>query len=146
MAEQMANPATSTSPPLESSERDTTNMAATLQDLRDGASNIPYNQDALSSFGLTKPSHDSGYLSLISTASSSKSKSFSSDPRLEIFNKEIPDNLRERFLDIRVLYTQPLWKVLSGRRHGNPGDISMKLKYFGRSEQDAEPLHLDPMR
>lgn len=57
---------------------------------------------------------------------------------LSIFNKPICDDLKSRFLDIRILYTQPLWEAISSKRKGDPGDISMKLKYIGHNEADAQ--------
>lgn len=102
------------------------------------ASVLSRNQDAAGAFDTNRTQHDSGYVSLVSTPSTNKSWPFLSDPRLEIFNKPVPDGLRDRFLDIKVLYTQPLWKAVSGKRKWNPGDISMKLKYMGENELDAQ--------
>ncbi|PVH92427.1 hypothetical protein DM02DRAFT_699974 [Periconia macrospinosa] len=45
---------------------------------------------------------------------------------------------RDRFLDIRILYTQSLWEAVSSKRRRDPGDISMKLKYLGENESNAQ--------
>ena len=53
-----------------------------------------------------------------------------------VFEKAIPDQLSQRFLDLRVLYSEPLWRVVS-KGKPNPGDISMTLKYLGEDETHA---------
>ncbi|KAK4455306.1 hypothetical protein QBC34DRAFT_66926 [Podospora aff. communis PSN243] len=53
--------------------------------------------------------------------------------QLLVFDKEIPAHLRQRFLDLKVLYSEPLWRAVSKKRP-NPGDISMTLKYLGEKE------------
>jgi hypothetical protein len=53
--------------------------------------------------------------------------------QLLVFDKEIPEHLRQRFLDLKVLYSEPLWRAVSKKKR-NPGDISMTLKYLGEEE------------
>ncbi|KAK0634227.1 hypothetical protein B0T14DRAFT_87419 [Immersiella caudata] len=53
--------------------------------------------------------------------------------QLLVFDKEIPEHLRQRFLDLKVLYSEPLWRAVS-KKKPNPGDISMTLKYLGDEE------------
>lgn len=57
---------------------------------------------------------------------------------LKYFDKPIPERLKARFLDIKVLYTQPLLDAISKGRK-DPGDISMKLRYMGICARDIEP-------
>ncbi|KAM5386948.1 hypothetical protein ACJZ2D_000241 [Fusarium nematophilum] len=86
---------------------------------------------------------DSGYGSLASSSQSSQAEFAGLDlpgTKLKCFNRPIPDQLKARFFDIKVLYTQPLVDAISKGRK-NPGDISMKLKFLGSSEQTAE-LHI----
>ncbi|CAF3591160.1 unnamed protein product [Fusarium graminearum] len=53
------------------------------------------------------------------------------------FPKTVPLRLKERFYDIRVLYSQSLCDFIS-RRKGDPGNISTKLKYLGLDSQNTE--------
>ncbi|KAL4727169.1 hypothetical protein ACLX1H_006070 [Fusarium chlamydosporum] len=57
---------------------------------------------------------------------------------LRYFDKPIPERLKARFFDIKVLYTQPLLDAISKGRK-DPGDISMKLRYMGICSRDIEP-------
>lgn len=84
---------------------------------------------------------DSGYGSIAASPDSQKTEFLGSDlpgTKLKYFSdKHIPDRLKARFFDIKVLYTQPLIDALS-KKSPNPGDISMKLKYLGSSSETAE--------
>ncbi|CAG2005225.1 unnamed protein product [Fusarium graminearum] len=53
------------------------------------------------------------------------------------FPKPVPLRLKEQFYDIRVLYSQSLCDFIS-RGKGDPGNISMKLKYLGPDSQNTE--------
>ncbi|KAF4963900.1 hypothetical protein FSARC_8122 [Fusarium sarcochroum] len=57
--------------------------------------------------------------------------------KLKCFYKVIPEELNNRFFDIKVLYTQPLIQAIS-RGNRNPGYISMKLKYLGLNVRTAQ--------
>jgi hypothetical protein len=52
---------------------------------------------------------------------------------LRPFERPIPKELCDRFFDLKVLYSEALWKEVS-KKMSNPGDIAMKLKYLGRTE------------
>ncbi|CAI6331987.1 unnamed protein product [Periconia digitata] len=80
--------------------------------------------------------NDSGYLSPAHTPRAQKRALFSTRD-LIVYNKPISEQLKDRFLDIKILYTQSLWEAISSKRKGDPGDISMKLKYMGESEPTA---------
>lgn len=79
---------------------------------------------------------DSGYVSLVSTPNSKKSLPLPSDPRLKIFNKAIPPSLQVRFNDWRLQYTDSLTMAVFKKE--NRTDISMKLKYMGEAESEAQ--------
>ena len=96
--------------------------------------------------GETTAEHDSGYASLASTPQVDQENGGLPlpPPRKEIeasklrhFDKPIPKILNNRFFDLRVLYSKPLWKAVSKRRL-NPGNISIKLKYIGASEEEVK--------
>ncbi|KAK0741434.1 hypothetical protein B0T18DRAFT_432539 [Schizothecium vesticola] len=95
--------------------------------------------------GETTADHDSGYASIASTPHEENgglplpepSRKEIEAPKPRPFDKPIPKSLTDRFFDLRVLYSKPLWKAVSKRR-SNPGDISMKLKYLGASEEEAK--------
>ncbi|KAH7198268.1 uncharacterized protein B0J16DRAFT_391958 [Fusarium flagelliforme] len=53
------------------------------------------------------------------------------------FDKLIPERLKARFFDIKVLYTQPLIDAITKKKN-DPGDISMKLRYLGLDSDNAE--------
>ncbi|CVL02937.1 uncharacterized protein FPRN_00187 [Fusarium proliferatum] len=59
---------------------------------------------------------------------------------LKYFDEPIPDHLKARFFDIKVLYTQPLLDYILKRKK-DPGDISMKLKHLGLDSQSMR-LHI----
>ncbi|GKU18498.1 unnamed protein product [Fusarium langsethiae] len=52
--------------------------------------------------------------------------------------KPVPQQLRERFFDIKVLYSRPLYEFIL-KRNKDPGNISMKLRYLGLDAQNTEP-------
>lgn len=84
---------------------------------------------------------DSGYASIASSPDSKKEQFLARDlpgTRLKYFDTPISEQLRERFFDIKILYTQPLIDAISKKR-SNLGDVSMKLKYLGNSEETARP-------
>lgn len=84
---------------------------------------------------------DSGYASIASSPDSKKEQFLARDlpgTRLKYFSTPISEQLRDRFFDIKILYTQPLFDAISKKR-SNPGDVSMKLKYLGSSEDTARP-------
>ncbi|KAF4451230.1 hypothetical protein F53441_5773 [Fusarium austroafricanum] len=56
------------------------------------------------------------------------------------YDRPIPDRLKDRFFDIKVLYTQPLLDYIVKRKR-DPGNISMKLKYLGPKSQNS-PIEL----
>ncbi|KAI1763325.1 hypothetical protein GGR53DRAFT_372606 [Hypoxylon sp. FL1150] len=74
---------------------------------------------------------DSGYGSVVSSPNKDKGQP------LRILDKPIPEDLKNRFIDFKILYTAPLWKAVSGKRNKNIGDISMKLRYKGETNADA---------
>lgn len=94
----------------------------------------------------TRPPHleeqaDSGYVSVAPSPDSQKAEFAGHDlpgTKLKYFNKQIPQRLNARFFDIKVLYSQPLLEAIAKKRR-NAGDIGMKLKYLGLSEQSTEP-------
>ncbi|KPA41070.1 hypothetical protein FLAG1_06047 [Fusarium langsethiae] len=57
---------------------------------------------------------------------------------LKDFLKPVPQQLRERFFDIKVLYSRPLYEFIL-KRNKDPGNISMKLRYLGLDAQNTEP-------
>ncbi|UZP34276.1 hypothetical protein NXS19_002092 [Fusarium pseudograminearum] len=56
------------------------------------------------------------------------------------FPKPIPQQLKERFFDIKVLYTQPLRDFITKWRR-DPGTILMKPRYLGLDSQNTK-LHI----
>src|SRR6266480_1613489 len=144
------NPVTLSSKPLTSStstKPDASELADKLSNLGCESATPPRdieapvlsrNQDAANSFDVNLTQHDSGYASLVSTPRKDKNQHLLSDPRLEIFNKPVPNDLKDRFVDVKILYTQALWEAVSGKRKRNPGDISMKLRYMGENELDEK--------
>ncbi|RYP84095.1 hypothetical protein DL769_001240 [Monosporascus sp. CRB-8-3] len=107
--------------------------------------NFYRNQDGSNSFEVRSlATKDSGYGSLVSTPNTNKS--LTEGPQFparhpssrDILDKPIPKDLNDRFLDFKILYTEALWKSLSGKRGRNLGDISMKLRYKGETEADAQ--------
>jgi hypothetical protein len=84
--------------------------------------------------------NDSGYGSAVSTPDSNRhifiNKSKASGP--VFYDRSIPDELKDRFFDLKVQYTRSLWEAVSkGKKGANPGDIALKLKYMGDSEDTA---------
>ncbi|KAI0161859.1 hypothetical protein GGR52DRAFT_561377 [Hypoxylon sp. FL1284] len=85
--------------------------------------------------------NDSGYASLVSTSKKEEGNcppppSPPSSPKV-IF-KPIPEDLKNRFLDFKILHKEALLKAVSGKRNKNVGDISMKLRYRGETEADTQ--------
>jgi len=99
-------------------------------------SNLSHNRENSRGFHINGSHSDSGYVSLVSTPQQ-KTRPLLLNSPLEIFNKPVAEYFRNRFMDIKVLYTETLWKAVSGKRKKSPGDISMKLKYMGESEVEA---------
>ncbi|RGP68939.1 hypothetical protein FLONG3_8000 [Fusarium longipes] len=56
---------------------------------------------------------------------------------LKYYSKPIPERLRTRFFDLKVLYNDSLYDFISKRKK-NPGTISMKLRYLGLTQQHTE--------
>ncbi|RYP11812.1 hypothetical protein DL765_007578 [Monosporascus sp. GIB2] len=89
----------------------------------------------------TSTGADSGYGSLASTPNRTEGPTDHTDfpkcelraPGLEYFDKPISAKLRGRFFDLKMLYSEDLWKEVS-KKKSNPGDIAMKLKYLGDDE------------
>ncbi|XXG99413.1 hypothetical protein Hte_005752 [Hypoxylon texense] len=87
---------------------------------------------------------DSGYGSLASTPDTNKGKSKGAQLPArhpwsrDVIDKPIPERLQNRFLDFKILYTEALWKAVSGKRNKNIGDISMKLRYKRETDADAQ--------
>ncbi|KAI6080236.1 hypothetical protein F4821DRAFT_276478 [Hypoxylon rubiginosum] len=79
--------------------------------------------------------NDSGYASLVSTPDTNFS--IRSPSCLKVVDKPVPEDLKNQFLDFKILYTEALWKSVSGRKGKDIGDISMKLRYMGKSDVDA---------
>ncbi|KAH7004846.1 hypothetical protein EDB82DRAFT_60951 [Fusarium venenatum] len=61
--------------------------------------------------------------------------------RLRYFPKPISQRLKDRSLDIKVLYTQSLYESISKRKK-DPGNISMKLRHLGLDSQNTA-LYID---
>ncbi|KAK3365835.1 hypothetical protein B0T24DRAFT_711131 [Lasiosphaeria ovina] len=53
----------------------------------------------------------------------------SSDTKGRVFQKEIPKIVSDDFVDLKILYSEPLWKAVSTAK-SDPADISMSLKVF----------------
>ena len=58
--------------------------------------------------------------------------------KLSIFEKDVPDAVRNRFHDLCVLFNEPLYRYL-GKHEVIFTAISIKLKYAGESEATAKP-------
>ena len=58
--------------------------------------------------------------------------------KLSIFDKEVPESVRNRFDDLNVLFNGPLYDYLTSR-NVSTNDISITLKYVGRCEATAGP-------
>ncbi|KAI9794814.1 MAG: hypothetical protein M1816_002942 [Peltula sp. TS41687] len=98
--------------------------------------------------------NDSGYASLSNTPDrpTSSVSSFSQEgvtlsgrklfqpaiTKLKGFDQEIPESVRDRFLDLKELFDGPLYDYLS-KLKVNVGDVSIKLKILGESEGTAKP-------
>lgn len=82
---------------------------------------------------LSPEAHPSG--SLADRAGLPNSQSSASGPKF--LDKPIPQELRDRFFDLKMLYSDPLWQAVS-KNKANPGDMSMKLRYMGDDERDAQ--------
>lgn len=88
--------------------------------------------------------NDSGYVSITSSPETNKSHSQGAKLPVQhlssryIIDKPIPENIKNRFLDFKILYTDALWKAVSGKRSKNIGDISMKLRYRGETDTEAQ--------
>ena len=84
---------------------------------------------------------DSGYASFAPTPEKGTlaQKFLNRTPRkLSIFEKDVPDVVRNRFHDLCVLFNEPLYRYLG--KHGVIFTaISIKLKYAGESEATAKP-------
>lgn len=93
-----------------------------------------------------RPAHlhepaDSGYSSVAPSPDTQKAEFVGQDlpgTKLKYFNQTIPGRLKDRYFDIKVLYTQALHDFVAKKRR-NAGDIAMKLKYLGLTEQSTEP-------
>lgn len=98
-------------------------------------------QDARKTRGVGR-GNDSGYVSTVSTPESIKhifSTKGSEAPKPQFFDKPIPEDLKDRFHDFKIQYTRSLWDAVSkGKRSASLGDISMKLRYKGSSEDTAQ--------
>jgi hypothetical protein len=91
--------------------------------------------------------HDSGYSSFgapqtetPSKFSISLAKFYKSSPvgTMKVFKKTIPEIYKTKFLDMKVLYTEPLWNAVSKQKGAMSGDISMKLRFLGVDESTAK--------
>jgi hypothetical protein len=83
---------------------------------------------------------DSGYGSFAPSPDTQKAEFVGQSlpgTKLKYFNRSIPEQLNARFFDIKFLYTQPLLEAIRKKRR-NAGDIGMKLKYLGLTEQSTE--------
>ena len=91
----------------------------------------------------SKPSNgtDSGYASFVPTPEKeTRTQKFlkRTPKKLSIFEKDVPDTVRDRFHDLCVLFNEPLYRYLG--KHGVIFTaISIKLKYAGESEATAKP-------
>jgi hypothetical protein len=102
-------------------------------------------QDAIAGSDGISTGNDSGYASLVSTPQTSKGQVDRTEftegqfqaSKLKYIDKPIPGGLRDRFFDLKMLYSEDLWKAVS-KKKSNPGDISMKLKYLGDNEFTAQ--------
>ena len=94
-------------------ERDLAMHSKQASDLHQGEYGI------LASFR-TSTGDDSGYASLASTPQTSKDTDARTDftaarlstSKLKVFPKAIPDDLRDRFIDLKMLYSDALWKAI----------------------------------
>ena len=84
---------------------------------------------------------DSGYASFAPTPDKGTlaQKLFKRRPKkLKIFEKDVPDPVKNRFHDLHVLFNEPLYRYLG--KHGVAVTaMSIKLKYAGDSEATAKP-------
>jgi hypothetical protein len=58
--------------------------------------------------------------------------------RLQTFDSEIPEAVRNRFCDLKELFDKPLYEYLSKERV-SVGSIAMRLKVLGKTEETAKP-------
>ncbi|KAJ6439022.1 GTPase activating protein [Purpureocillium lavendulum] len=59
--------------------------------------------------------------------------------KVQVFERPIPKELKERFLDFKIQYTRALLHAISkGQKTAYLGDISMKLRYQGTIEDSAQ--------
>ena len=85
--------------------------------------------------------HDSGYASIASSPEGldpkkSQQSTFSSS-KLRVFDRPVPEYLQHRFYDLKVLYSEDLLKAVY-KKNVDQKDLSMKLKYLGKSEPSAQ--------
>ncbi|RYO90998.1 hypothetical protein DL766_000466 [Monosporascus sp. MC13-8B] len=103
-------------------------------------SDVSIGEDDMAGYA-TSTGADSGYGSLASTPNTTKGRIDHTEfskvrlraPGLKYFDKPISAELRNRFFDLKMLYSEDLWKEVS-KKKSNPGDIAMKLKYLGDDE------------
>ncbi|KAK0384910.1 hypothetical protein NLU13_7389 [Sarocladium strictum] len=84
---------------------------------------------------------DSGYASIASSPEGlepekSREPGFSSS-KLRVFERPIPEYLQHRFYDLKVLYSEDLLRAVY-KKNVDQKDLSMKLKYLGKSEPSAQ--------
>jgi hypothetical protein len=90
---------------------------------------------------LQQSHQDSGYASIASSPEGlepekSQEAGFSSS-KLRVFDRPIPEYLQHRFYDLKVLHSQDLLKAVY-KKNVDQKDLSMKLKYLGKSEPSAQ--------